>query len=61
MDAEVNSAVYTPYSMYYTLDEPKPPQILENTETFPATPHYIEKAKAIIRKMTAGGGTSTIS
>lgn len=58
LDAEVNSLVYQPYPYFnhFTDFVPEPPQTVENTQPFPASPHYIRKAKAIVEKMTAGGG-----
>nr|CAD7606797.1 unnamed protein product [Timema genevievae] len=57
LDLAAASSVFSPLNLHqYDEDEPKPHP--GPTPAFPATPEYIVKAKEIIRKMRAGGGTN---
>nr|CAD7458509.1 unnamed protein product [Timema tahoe] len=57
LDLAAASSVFSPLNLHqYDEDEPKPHP--GPTPAFPATPEYIAKAKEIIRKMRAGGGTN---
>nr|CAD7429895.1 unnamed protein product [Timema monikensis] len=57
LDLAAASSVFSPLKLHqYDEDEPKPHT--GPTPAFPATPEYITKAKEIIRKMRAGGGTN---
>lgn len=62
LDAEVNSAVYQPFASFphsfYQEDTVEQENNAQNTRPFPATDEYKQKAKRIIEKMTAGGGTN---
>ncbi|XP_049948248.1 inter-alpha-trypsin inhibitor heavy chain H4-like [Schistocerca serialis cubense] len=55
LDSTNDSAVYSPYIMYD--DSGKQPNA-GPTPAFPATKEYIAKAKDIVSKMIAGGGTN---
>ncbi|PNF26797.1 hypothetical protein B7P43_G17389 [Cryptotermes secundus] len=54
LDSTSQSAVFSPYNAYGDSSSPQ----LGHTPAFPATEEYKRKAKDIIKKMRAGGGTN---
>ncbi|KAJ9598936.1 hypothetical protein L9F63_010530, partial [Diploptera punctata] len=54
LDSTSQSAVFSPYNAYGDSPKPNPGP----TPAFPATSEYKTKAKEIIKKMRAGGGTN---
>nr|ATU82758.1 secreted Inter-alpha trypsin inhibitor protein [Pristhesancus plagipennis] len=59
LDSASASAVISPHSWYGEEDsEQKLPSTQEIQQAYPATKHYVEKAKVVISKMSAGGGTN---
>ncbi|XP_063224499.1 inter-alpha-trypsin inhibitor heavy chain H4-like isoform X2 [Bacillus rossius redtenbacheri] len=56
LDSAAASSVFSPLSAYAYDDEPRHPTA--RTPAFPATPEYVRKAKDIVAKMRAGGGTN---
>ncbi|GLG93779.1 Uncharacterized protein GBIM_01130, partial [Gryllus bimaculatus] len=57
LDSASNNVVYSPYS-HFGADKPAGPAEPPAPAAYPASAEYVSKAKEIVNKMTAGGGTN---